>query len=343
MESPSVFEPHQSDAVIRVAAYHRRDFELTVIRSSPAEHDPVRPSVVDPFPSAPITGLGALERLPLELLSSICFLLDIRSCFILRQVNRRAREVVSSLYNYRAVAKHGLETLRAVLRTGVARYLTISDLYRPLCLGGCRLCGSEFGGFLFLPTVTRCCFACVRESPRLWLVTLSALRRRSGMTRQRLTQMMPVMRSLPGRYMMEQKRQTQRWELLVREQSLEALGFAITTRRRSGVPMISPNTAIWRYMVSTPLPLLNPTTGEVQHGLSCKGCQIALEIADAHGARSAGLSENRDRVYSREGYLEHFPTCAESITLWQESEAGTVSIREPEFTRRGGYLKDPFS
>ncbi|KAK3689593.1 cyclin-like F-box [Podospora appendiculata] len=305
MESPSSFEPHQGDAVIRVAAYHRRDFELAVIRSRPSEHDPVRASVADPFPSAPVSYLGTLERLPVELLSSICFFLDVRSCFKFRQ--------------------HGLESLCAVLRTGIARYLTISDLYRPLCAAGCGLCGYEFGGFLFLPT----------QSPRLRLITLSALRNSSGMTRERLAQMMPVVRSLPGRYTMTQKRPTRRLELIAREQSLETLGF--TARP---LPFSPRKTDIWRYMVTTPLPLLDPTTGQVQHGLSCKGCQIALEIADAHGVRCASLSQNRDQVYSRQGYLEHFPLCPESITLWEASETGTVGIRESEFTRRGGYLED---
>lgn len=332
-----ISEPCQDDAIIRVAAYHRRDFAHAVVHSVPSEHDPVRNSVAEPFPSAAVSDLGALDRLPLELISSICLCLDVRSCFKFRQINRRARQIVSGLYKYRAVAEHGLESLRAVLRTDISRYFTVPDLYRPLCTPSCARCRSPFGGFLWIPTASRYCFACIEWS-HLRVVPLEALVKYSGVSSERLQRLRPVLRTLPGTYTTKYYSWTSRTEVVAAEPAFDAL-------RASGLPLqhamavlaAIPDTFAYTYMVSTALPLLDPATGQVQHGLSCKGCYIAFAARD-NGTK--GRNEPHDRVYSRQGYLDHFPLCHESIKLWEASKAGTVAVSEPEFTRRGGYLAD---
>lgn len=149
-------DPDQHAAILRVAAYHRRDFELIVVCSDPQKHSTIQPFISEPFSNPPSAALGTMRHLPSEVLAEICSYLDILSSFRLRQVNRMARQVVSELPAYRDLSRYGLESLRTALRTGIADWFLLSDLYCTLCTSGCAQCGF-FGPLLFLPTIERCC------------------------------------------------------------------------------------------------------------------------------------------------------------------------------------------
>lgn len=103
-------------------------------------------------------------------------------------------------------------------------------------------------------------------------------------------------------------------------------------RRRSRTTLGKlPDSQALRCMASTWLPYVSPVTGDSQLGRSCKGCQIAMEtnICDRNFSR-------RERVYSRDGFLDHFRDYEEVKELWLSSEGGTVTVAEPEWTRLGG-------
>ncbi|KAL2261635.1 hypothetical protein VTK26DRAFT_3728 [Humicola hyalothermophila] len=155
------FREDQTDAIVRVAAYHRKDHSHSVIWFSPREHVGIRPSIATPFPRTPDTALG---RLPLELLHDILLRLDMRSLFNFRRANLSSRQAVDSLNHYQAVAAHGLNVLCALLRTRLASGISLLDFYHALCTKACALCG-EFGGFASLLTWKRCCFACLQVAP----------------------------------------------------------------------------------------------------------------------------------------------------------------------------------
>src|SRR3954451_23515502 len=84
---------HENWEFIRIASYHRRDFDLAVVRTNPYDHDQVRSSLLRTIPATSST-LGNLQFLPLEIVYEICFLLDIRSLLNFRHVNRRAQQIV---------------------------------------------------------------------------------------------------------------------------------------------------------------------------------------------------------------------------------------------------------
>jgi hypothetical protein len=333
----STFEKGQRDAIIRVASYPRFDFEVALIRSTSSDHNLVRSSIAEPFCSTALAPIGILECLPTELLRIVCLELDIRSYFNFRQTNRRAREIASSLYEYHNLVKHGLESLRAVLRTGIHPYVTISDLYRALCTRRCDVCCGEFGGFLFLPSVTRCCFNCIEASNHLRVISVAALAKRAGIPRRKLHSLSPILRTLPGTYSMEQRSRKSRSTLVSHQRAFGALcRLGLSTEAAASVLSDIGETHIGRFMASTPLPLFDPITTEIEHGICCKGCQIAVEEEVDDG--SMDLYRRRDRVYSKEGYLNHFPKCPQSISLWNSSKEGTMSVDEPKFTRDGGFL-----
>lgn len=135
----------------------------------------------------------------------LCLELDIRSCFNFRQANRRARQVVSGLYEYRTLAQNALETVRAVLRTSKSLPITISDLYRTLCDRRCAVCDAGFGAF-FLLSAIRCCYMCLEFAPELCVVLLAALSKTTHLSRKRLERLLPVLRTVPGSYRKEETR-----------------------------------------------------------------------------------------------------------------------------------------
>jgi hypothetical protein len=218
----------------------------------------------------------------------------------------------------------------------MATHLTVSDLYHPLCTMKCAMCGS-FGGFLFLPTAKRCCFTCIESSPDLHVVTLSALSKASGISPNRLRRLLPIFQTIPGVYSINEKRCNKRLNLVAREAALKTL-------RTLGVGRCPPNAileppgyyAVLRCMASTAFPYLDRATTEVQDGISCKGCQVAVEAASGNLA----AYDRRDQAYSRKGFLDHFQSCTGAQSLWSASCGGTVAFDEPELTKRRGFLSE---
>ncbi|KAF4435521.1 F-box domain, Skp2-like protein [Fusarium austroafricanum] len=127
-----------SEAVVDICAYHRRDFDVVMVRSRPHDTQKVIKDFHTAFQTTPTAGLGILDQLPLELLSIVCRNLDLLSYFRFRQVNRQARVVSTSVLEYQSVVKHGLEGLRGMLRAGLAQSFTIRDL-RPKSLVAAKL------------------------------------------------------------------------------------------------------------------------------------------------------------------------------------------------------------
>ncbi|KAK0707034.1 F-box domain protein [Lasiosphaeria miniovina] len=192
------FREEQTDAIVRAAAYHRKDFCRSVIWFSPREHAGIRMPIATPFPQTSSTGLGSLDRLPLELLYDVLLRLDMYSIFNFRQTNLKSRETVDSLKEYQAVVSHGLSLLCALSRTRLAVSVSLSDFYREFCTKACTLCG-EFGGFISLLPWTRCCFKCLQAAPETQLQPLAAVRKQFHLTKAQLDQLASF-KTLPGTY-----------------------------------------------------------------------------------------------------------------------------------------------
>jgi len=95
------FGEEQADAIVRTAAYHRKDYSLSVIWFSPREHIDIDLSIATPFRRTSNVGLGSLDRLPLEILYNTLLCLDMHSLFKFRQINLKSRQTVDSLKQYR--------------------------------------------------------------------------------------------------------------------------------------------------------------------------------------------------------------------------------------------------
>ncbi|KAF5702646.1 cyclin f-box [Fusarium mundagurra] len=330
------FDEEQIDVIIRTAAYHRKAFGLSVIWFSSSDHINIRQSIATPFQQTPNVGLGSLDRLPLELLHDTLVRLDVYSLFKFRQTNRRSRQAVDSLKQYQMIVLHGLNLFCALLRTRLAVGISLLDFYNALCLKRCSLCG-EFGGFMPLLTWERCCFKCLKEAPETQIQTLSAVRKQFRLKKADLGQLRSF-KTLPGIYSMEESVYKSRFTIvslhqasLISGQQPQATGqvySASSERRRK-----------FNFMGSCALPYYDKVNGNVEHGISCAGCQLALEkdIIGARGERWA--FEARDKVYARDGFLKHFRWCEQAQLLWESSCEGRNRPAElPEVARRGGYF-----
>ncbi|PVH77533.1 hypothetical protein DL98DRAFT_573683 [Cadophora sp. DSE1049] len=330
------FGEEQTNGIVRTAAYHRKDYCLSVIWFSPREHINIRQSIATPFQGTSNVGLGSLDRLPLELLFNTLLRLDIHSLFKFRQANLRSRQTVDSLKQYQMVASHGLNLLCALLRTRLAMGISLLDFYNALRAKACTLCG-EFGGFISLLRWQRCCFKCLQEAPETQVQSLTAVRKQFHLTRVEMDQLRSY-KTLPGIYSMKESVYKSRIAIVSVHQA------SLICRRQPHALLQaqsanSERNQIFNYMGSCALPYYNKQTGQVEHGMSCAGCQLALEkeIIGTRGEKWA--FEARDKVYGRHGFLEHFRWCEQAQLLWRSSGEGNNRPTDlPEAARRGGYF-----
>ncbi|KAF5026925.1 hypothetical protein F66182_955 [Fusarium sp. NRRL 66182] len=330
------FSQEQADAIVQIAAYHRKDYPLSVIWFSPREHVDIQPSIATPFRRTSNAGLGSLDRLPPELLHDTLFRLDMHSLFKFRQSNLRSRQTVDSLKQYQMVVLYGLNLFCALLRTRLAIGISLHDFYNALCTKSCSLCG-EFGGFIFLLTWTRCCFECLGEAPETQVQSLAAVQKQFHLTKAELGQL-TCFKTLPGIYSMDESVHKSRITIV-------SLHRAISTFRRQPQALAraqsssSERNKKFGFMASCALPYYDKRSGKVEHGVSCAGCQLALEkdIIGTRGEKWA--SEARDKVYAQSGFLEHFRWCEQAQLLWGSSDKGNKRpFKLPEGARRGGYF-----
>ncbi|KAH9217751.1 hypothetical protein DL95DRAFT_434583 [Leptodontidium sp. 2 PMI_412] len=293
------FGDEHTDSIVRTAAYHRKDFCLSVIWFSSREHIDIRPSIATPFRRTSNVGLGSLDRLPLELLYNTLLGLDMHSLFKFRQTNLTSRQTVDSLKQYQMVVSHGLNLLCASLRTRLAIGISLLDFYNALCTKASML------------------LQCLKGAPEIQVQTRTAVRKQFHLTKVELDQLRSF-KTLPEIYSMTES--VQQPHALLQAQ-----------------PASSERNQKFNFMGSCALPYYDKRTSKVEHGMSCAGCQLALE-KDIVGARSESWAfEARDKVYARDGFLEHFRWCEQAQVLWRSSGEGSKRPTElPEVARRGG-------
>ncbi|GAB1312065.1 hypothetical protein MFIFM68171_02275 [Madurella fahalii] len=325
----------REDAILFVTSYYRRDWDLVRIHSSPREHAPVRDSIQTPFSRSFSISLGALSRLPPELLLAVLRELDVLSTFRFRQVNSLARSVVSDWQPYRALATHALEAFRAILRTGLAPRFAINDIYRLLHTSNECVACSHFSPLLFLPTLQRCCFRYLRDAPRFRVMSLHALAKASKSPASELRKSLAVVHTVPGYYSAHDRLRNKRIRLVSvanMRSNLANVNFSLPRDKRP-----SDIEEVIRCMVATAFPRLDRELDGVEARVSCIGCQVAVENDPGDG-RLRDQLYLRDRCYTVEGFLEHFESCPEAQALWSASCDGTATVEVPALKESGGFL-----
>lgn len=335
------FEEEQADAIIRTTSYHREDFNQSVIWFSDQEHQGVRASISTSFQRPPSISDGALDRLPQELLNNIFLSLDIRSLTKCRQVNLRLRQAVDSLSEYQAICTHALNVVCALLRTRLARNVSLFDFYQALCTKNCDLC-PRFGGFIFLPTWRRCCFMCLRSGDlELQMQTVVAIRHQLSLLSVAAIRQLSSFKTLPGLYSLDEGSVPKaRVVIAPVEQAMKA-----AEEQQEGVQ----EAALARFrqdrkltlMSSCALPYYDRQSRTTECGVSCAGAQRAIEKAPVGSLAMGGKWANmaRDIIYGKDSFLEHFKSCKEAQLLWESSNEGSLEPPDlPQGAKDGGYF-----
>ncbi|MBE3043682.1 hypothetical protein IMZ48_14150 [Candidatus Bathyarchaeota archaeon] len=210
-------EAGHDDVIIRVASYHRHDLDQAVIHFNPAI---LPPSFFRIFGRDPVSSLGLLEALPLELLTAILLHLDLQSALRFSHANNRAKNTIAGTYQYRRVREHAQQVLRAAFHTGLASSLGISDLHAALVTKACSLCDGGFGGFFFLLTATQCCLPCLEKAPECEAVFLHA----TGRSHNSVRRLVPVLKAVHGIYGPREVKLVDRWCVVSETHCREVLG-----------------------------------------------------------------------------------------------------------------------
>ncbi|KAI1460635.1 hypothetical protein F4805DRAFT_370557 [Annulohypoxylon moriforme] len=328
------FREEQADAIVRVTTYHNRPLYRSVIWFQPREHVAIRPSIATSFRRTTDTGLGSLDKLPLELLHDVLLRLDMHSIFKFRQTNLRSRQIVDSVHEYQMVISHCLNLFCALLRTRLATGVSLSEFYDVLCTKACAFCRG-FGGFISLLFWVRCCFPCLERVPALQMESLTSARRRFHLTESDSDDLMSF-KTLPGTYSKKGSVHKSRIIVVSAFQALLRSGPQPHIEMQARLANLVRN-EIFNFMGSCALPYYNRRTGRVEHGMSCAGCLLACE----KGIISSRLFESYDRIYGQDSFLEHFRFCEQAQFLWESSDEGNKQPTElPRFAQLVNCLWD---
>lgn len=318
LENPSVadyrFDDEKADAIVRFVAYRPRDYQFSAIWFPSHAHAGVQPSIATPFRRDSATELGSLDRLPPELLHVTLSYLDMQSLLRFRQTCLRSRQILASLKAYRMVIQHGLNMLCALLRTGLATAVSLTDFYNVLCTDACNFC-DNFGIFVSLLCWKRCCYRCLIKAPEVQVQSLDIIRRHFRLTRNELCQL-KYFKTLPGTY-------TLSGSVIKTPITVASISDAVLICKRQPRQTASVQRVTYRrsqnfnFMAACALPYYDRLIGEVEHGLSCFGCQLA-----ARESISKSNCEARDKVYSRENFLRHFRCCEQAHLVWRANGEG---------------------
>lgn len=316
------------EAILRVATYPRRDWDLAVARVNPARHGPVRHSLLRP-PAGPAATLGRLDIFPTEVLNEICLHLDMASLFYFRHVNKRASQVVHGLPSYQFLVEHAFDAWCVVLRTGIASYFPLPHLTAALHTENCRLCGS-FGGYVFVPALIRCCQTCMTSSPKLRVVTEASLKNYfPNKLLSQVARRVPMLKSLSPKYARHLESQERATYVLSEQQVLRECQPRGPYHSR----MVREEAPLAREMATTGMVFVDKASGRVEDGVSCSGCHVGYEAALERADHEQVRKHMRvlGKVYSQRGFLDHFKACPEAQELWESSQGGTRPVKLPMY------------
>ncbi|KAK4445358.1 hypothetical protein QBC34DRAFT_413379 [Podospora aff. communis PSN243] len=285
--------------------------------------------IAPPDQCAPINepdeGLGALSRLPLELIWRILQQLDLESLDNMRRVNRRARLIVLAAPDLRRVTRFAGQTIVALVSTDLASHFTVADVAKALQTDKCLRC-RRFAPLVFLPTLSRACTSCtyrpvVRDGDLIHTWNISA-----ELAETLKTQIDPhtsrpyrIMTSLAGSY---GPSSTSKGE--------DTSGAGQTCR---GGPLLATRfppegnqLSVASYMFSsTTMPYvedIHAPAPRVFRGLKCRGCdEMSRSVPSEERHVRGQMAMLRRYRYRRDEYLAaHFRICKRAQQLWLDQQ-----------------------
>lgn len=284
---------------------------------------------------SPRYGLGALDRLPLEIIHLALIQLDMQSLTDFRRVNKRARLITDSIPQYKRILVHAPAAIRGSLNIKTARFFSCLDLYEKLSTAECDSCG-DFGGYLYLVTCRRVCFLCFTEKTDYLPVLRKDAIRKFGLRSEHLASL-PCMKSFPGFYSPREIKCRQRQTLFdyssarqtgiavhgtisymekyaseMASNRLAAYNTKLSLHRTNGTNLRPPRSEDSfdgrcsnpkRFMGIIRAPLFNSQTGFPDWGFHCVACKAHHYCRPLHWRRK----------YTVHSFQDHVRECGEII------------------------------
>jgi hypothetical protein len=145
------------------------------------------------------SGLGDLDKLPLEVQSNILVHLDLQTLVNFRRVNRQAREVVDALPEYQKILHFSpTSLLRSIFTIQLEAFITCQALVTTLNTQKCEDCGDP-SEYIHLLTCRRVCCHCLLSRGEYKSTTLECAEWEFQVPR-RLLEGLPTMKAVAGRY-----------------------------------------------------------------------------------------------------------------------------------------------
>ncbi|KAG6131913.1 hypothetical protein E4U38_003653 [Claviceps purpurea] len=189
-----------------------------------------------------------------------------------------------------------------------------------------HFCG-DFSGFVSLLTWNRCCFKCLQHAPETQVQTLAAVRRHFHLAKAELRQLRSF-KTLPGTYGDFMNESTYKSQITVTSVHQAMLVSGQQPRAQSAVSGRKQKNL--NFMSSCALPYYDRQTDRVEHGISCAGCQLALEKGIIGSRGEKWEFEARNKIYARDAFLEHFRWCEQAQLLWSSSDEEGTSITKDD-------------
>ncbi|KAI2631084.1 hypothetical protein GGR54DRAFT_585407 [Hypoxylon sp. NC1633] len=304
------FSEEEVNDILRVTSYPSDDYAQRFISFTPEIHAPIRQSIATPFQRPSEMGVGSLSKLPLEVLQSVFLHMDMRSVFNFRQTCSHSRRVVDSTWQYQVAVKHGLDLYCGLLRTQCTVPASLSDFYEALCTKTCSNCGA-FGGFINLLRWKKYCNKCAHQSDSTRVQSFVSAKREFNFTKSEI-KALPSLKTIPGYYAIPSY-------IRLRNKVVSCTdAFAV-----AGVDYYRTLSYDYKFawMTGCALPYYDKKTGEVEHGVLCRGClrTTKMDRFPNDDATWAAFSA----IHTKEGFMAHFRWCDQAQIMWRSSNGGT--------------------
>ncbi|MCJ1271116.1 hypothetical protein MMC22_011015 [Lobaria immixta] len=302
--------------------------------------------------------LGDLGKLPPELLCMVLGHLSCNDLEALRSCSAGAHIAVVSFPLYRTLCAHAPAIIAILKKTRLATSFPITKIYETFASTCCTTC-DQFGGYVFLPSFSRCCLHCAETLLKFLPISRYYAKREFGVS-EKVLKSLPQLRTIPGLFSSSSgdiKCYTQRLILFSRELVEQTSDLKDTSLIQYGEEHVSHDTikAYQRHMALTPLPSFIPKSASTENGVYCAGCALRAKehppyyglIRRGHshpkGIRNVTITRGGDihcwmartiencflntaqeKLYDSRHFYSHFQGCAAAQDLfkhkWTESQ-----------------------
>ena len=127
--------------------------------------------------------MGALDKIPAEILQMMLQNLDLRSLSRLSQTCTSGQNIVLSLRAYQELLQYVPAAMSALSGTRCISYFSLTQVHEAMCSEKCVSCGI-FGAFLSFLTCERCCYECLTKNRSHWVTQPDLARKCFGLNEE---------------------------------------------------------------------------------------------------------------------------------------------------------------